>query len=159
MSGAAETAEQDGRNRRSFKNIMVNPKQQLRYSFVVVTGCCLSVIAFLMVVVFQVKQTMATLAVAYRLDTEVVTAIQSALTSAVYVSILLAVGVTFLSVLVGIRLSHRIYGPVVAIKRHIGALTEGDYKVRLTLRKHDDLLEIRDSLNQLAEALEQRHSR
>jgi len=155
----SEAEQQDGSNRRSFKNIMVNPKQQLRYSFVVVTGCCLSVILFLMVVVFQVKQTMTTLAVAYRLDSEVVTAIQAALTSAVYVSILLACGVTFLSVLVGIRLSHRIYGPVVSIKRHIGQLAGGDYKARLTLRKHDDLLDIRDSLNSLAEALEKRHSR
>ncbi len=150
---------QNGANRRSYKNIMVNPKQQLRFSLILVTGSCLSVILFLMVVVFQVKQTLTTLGVAYRLDPEVILAIQSALTSAVYVSILLAAGVTFLSVMVGIRLSHRIYGPVVSIKRHMAALSEGNYKARLTLRKHDDLLDIRDSLNALSEALEKRHSK
>lgn len=154
----AETMTEDI-NRRSIKNIMVRPKQQLRFSLALVTICCMSVILFLLVVVFQMKQTLATLALAYRLDVEVVTAIQGSLTSAVYVSLGLTAGVTALAFAVGIRLSHRIYGPIVAINRFIGSMEEGNYKSRMTLRKDDDLIEIKDALNKLAEALEKRHSR
>lgn len=154
-----DTATEDGPNRRSIKNILVNPQQQLKYSFALVAGCCLSVILFLMVVVFQIKQTIAAMGLAYQLDGDVIDAIQGALTSAVYVSILLAVAIAFLAVLMGIRMSHRVYGPIVAIKRHIANLSEGNYKARLSLRRNDDLLEIRDALNALAEALEKRHSK
>jgi signal transduction histidine kinase len=155
----SQAATEDGANRRSVKNILVNPRRQLKFSLALVVGCSLSVILFLMVVVFQVKQTITTLGLAYRLDADVVGAIQSALTSAVYVSMLLAFGVTGLAFVIGIRLSHRIYGPIVAINRYIDSLTEGNYKARLTLRKDDDLTEIRDSLNKLAESLEKRNSR
>ena len=148
---------EDASNRRSLKNILVNPKKQLRFSLILVTGSSLTVVLFLLVVVFQMKQTLLTLGIIYRFDLEIVTAMQSALTSAVYVSLLLTAMVTFLSVLVGIRLSHRIYGPMVAINRHLSELAGGDYKRRVTLRKDDDFLEIQDSLNALAEALEKRH--
>jgi methyl-accepting chemotaxis protein len=148
-----------GADRRSLKNFMVRPRQQLRYSLALVTGCCLSVILFLMIVVFQMKQTINTLSLAYRLDPEIVVSVQGALSSAVYVALLLAAGVIGLAFIVGIRLSHRIYGPLVSINRFIEELAGGNYKSRMTLRKDDDLIEIRDSLNNLAESLEKRHSR
>ncbi|HMN67025.1 MAG TPA: HAMP domain-containing protein [Bdellovibrionales bacterium] len=61
------------------------------------------------------------------------------------------------AVLAGFYLNHRVFGPIVSLKRFMASLREGDYTARLQLRSTDDLGELRDSLNDLAEALEKRH--
>ena len=52
--------------------------------------------------------------------------------------------------------SHRIFGPVVPIRRTIQKLTSGDYSTRINLRLSDEFKNIADDLNHLAEALEKR---
>lgn len=59
--------------------------------------------------------------------------------------------VMFLGILV---ISHRFYGPMVALRRHLGALMKGEYSHRTHLRKNDELKEIAHDLNQLSEYLE-----
>lgn len=147
------------RNRRSVKNIIVSPKQQLRYSLVLVVGSCLTLALFVGVLIFQINQTITTLGLAYSLDAEVVEAIQKSLSSALWMAMILAALSILSSLALAIRLSHKIYGPMVAIKRYLDTLMSGDYKARLNLRQGDDLLELRDALNQLAETLEKRHAR
>lgn len=66
-----------------------------------------------------------------------------------FTMILMALLVMFLL----IRSSHRFYGPLVPIQRHIENLINGNYNSRLVLRQGDELTELRDSLNRLAEAL------
>jgi HAMP domain-containing protein len=62
-----------------------------------------------------------------------------------------------LAVLVGtIVVSHRYFGPVVALRRHIGALLNGEYEHRTHLRKSDELKELAADLNQLSEHFESR---
>ena len=50
--------------------------------------------------------------------------------------------------------THRVYGPLVAIKRFIGDLGEGNFAGRLQIRKKDELQDLVESLNRLAERLE-----
>jgi signal transduction histidine kinase len=90
---------------------------------------------------------------------EIISAIQGSLSSATYVAFGLMILVTGLAFAVGVRLSHRIYGPIVPINRFIEALSSGEYTARIALRKGDDMIELKDALNRLAEALEKRHSR
>lgn len=148
-----------GDNRRSVKNVFVNPRQQLRYSFVLVIGSCVTLAIFVTVLIYQVNKTFETLGRAYSLDLEIVGAVQSSLVSGLWMAIGLGALAVVSSVVVAISLSHKIYGPVVAIKRCIESLQNGDYSARLTLRQGDDLLELRDALNHLAESLEKRHPR
>jgi len=54
----------------------------------------------------------------------------------------------------GVRLSHRIAGPIVQIKRVIEQASKGEYKSRIQLRSNDYLHEIGDELNLLLEKLE-----
>lgn len=54
----------------------------------------------------------------------------------------------------GVRLSHRIAGPMVQIKRVIDQALKGEYKSRIQLRSNDYLHEIGDELNTLLEQLE-----
>lgn len=56
-----------------------------------------------------------------------------------------------------IRVTHRYYGPLVAIHRFVQAMTQGDYSRRVMLRRQDELHELADHLNCMAEALERRH--
>jgi len=49
--------------------------------------------------------------------------------------------------------SHKIFGPTVPIRRHIHKLLEGDYSSRVHLRDGDELSEIGEELNHLAELL------
>ena len=54
----------------------------------------------------------------------------------------------------GMRLSHRIVGPMIQILRVLESATKGEYKSRIQLRSNDYLHEIGDELNVLLEKLE-----
>jgi signal transduction histidine kinase len=54
----------------------------------------------------------------------------------------------------GLRISHRIGGPMVNIQRILEQAQRGNYKSRITLRSKDYLHEIADSVNLLLEKLE-----
>jgi signal transduction histidine kinase len=53
-------------------------------------------------------------------------------------------------------LSHRFYGPMVALRKHVTALAQGDYAHRTHLRKKDEFKDLAAELNQLSEKLEGR---
>jgi signal transduction histidine kinase len=49
--------------------------------------------------------------------------------------------------------SHKIAGPLVRIRRALDQLTESDYNLFVKLRKGDDLQDVADQINKLAETL------
>jgi signal transduction histidine kinase len=54
------------------------------------------------------------------------------------------------------RLTHRFYGPIIAINRFISELKKGNYSARITLRQKDELQDVAKHLNELAESLGQK---
>jgi HAMP domain-containing protein len=62
-------------------------------------------------------------------------------------------GLTIVCAVLWLIYSHKIFGPTVPIRRHIHKLIEGDYSSRVHLRDGDELSEISEELNQLAEVL------
>lgn len=50
--------------------------------------------------------------------------------------------------------SHRIFGPMVPLRRHVQQLSAGDYASRIHLRGRDEFKPLADDLNALAEILE-----
>lgn len=52
------------------------------------------------------------------------------------------------------KLTHRYYGPLVAIKRFLSRLEGGDYSARVKIRKGDELQDLATHLNQVAARLE-----
>jgi hypothetical protein len=60
------------------------------------------------------------------------------------------------SIFVGFLVSHRIYGPIVSIQRHIANLRSGNYSSRVHLRKEDEFQELARDLNELAQHFETR---
>jgi hypothetical protein len=82
-------------------------------------------------------------------DTEVARYASDALFWIVLVLLIFLVTNTLVSILA----THRLIGPTVAFRRHIKALTEGDYTAQTTLREHDAFKEVAADLNALSAAL------
>ena len=55
--------------------------------------------------------------------------------------------------------SHRIAGPLPRIYQALRSMGEGNYDVRLTLRKYDELRELADEINDLAVKLRQKEQK
>jgi nitrogen fixation/metabolism regulation signal transduction histidine kinase len=55
-----------------------------------------------------------------------------------------------------ILLSHRIAGPMYRFEKTVETLTEGDFSIRIKLRKRDEFHEFAEKINQLSEYLEKR---
>ena len=49
--------------------------------------------------------------------------------------------------------SHRLLGPIVAFRRHLEALKNGDYGARIQLRKGDPFTDVADDMNELTAML------
>lgn len=62
--------------------------------------------------------------------------------------------VIILCTAIGILTSHKIAGPLYRIKLFLGRMIEGDYSGRLRLRKNDELHDLAEIINRLAEKLE-----
>jgi hypothetical protein len=65
-----------------------------------------------------------------------------------------AVAFTMVLTTLTIVISHRVYGPIYAIRKHIGALSRGEFAHRTHLRKNDEFKDVAKDLNELSAALE-----
>lgn len=125
------------KNRQTLVGFIVRPKQQARTALVFIAATWIMHLVLMAVMIPNLGQLDEFSIVAYLTF------------SAVFLSVF--------ALVTGFVLSHRMYGPLVSIKRHIAHLREGDYSARLSLRQTDDMSEMRDALNDLATALESRH--
>jgi signal transduction histidine kinase len=125
------------KNRKTFVGYLVRPKQQARAAMFFAAATWVVHLILMYLIVPNLSQ----------LDQTSVS---------VYILISAAVLSVF-AIITGIVVTHRLFGPLVAIKRHVAHLREGQYSSRLNLRSTDDLGELKDSLNDLASALESRH--
>lgn len=69
------------------------------------------------------------------------------------INLILLVGFPPLAILLfvwGVMLSHRFAGPLERLKRDMDTISrEGDYKMRLKVRKHDDIKPLADAINKV----------
>ena len=75
-----------------------------------------------------------------------------------WIWLVFGVGAVAFTVLVGsvtVVLSHRIYGPIYAIRKHLAAIGKGEFDHRTHLRKNDEFKDVAQDLNALSEALAQ----
>lgn len=76
---------------------------------------------------------------------------------ALIVGLILSICSAAIAVLFGLMVSHRFKGPVVPLARHLKELRDGLYGNRVALRPGDELFELQDAQNALAEELERKH--
>ncbi len=132
-------------NRRQFKNLLINPERQVHYGsvFLAVAIGVHSVATILMYFLYNAWTSQAF---------ETSTFSMYLMIGGLVFIYLMVFGFAFM---LGLVISHRIYGPLVNFDRHIANIKKGDYSSRIVLRKNDDikLKQMADSLNDLADRL------
>ena len=147
------------KNQRSLRNALVEPQEQLRYAayfFAVIAG----IMSISVVVAFWLMaSTLQTVSQLYEIPADQLIALAKGPTAAAFFVGALGIASTIGALLVGVNLSHRIFGPIVPIRHLITSLKAGDYSARGALRKNDEFQVVMTELNELAESLQTRHGR
>ena len=115
---------------------LVDTSKQLPAVLTLVGVCTACAVVFLLA---RLTFSGATLETVTKTDTD------SLLLDLVYF-LAVAIGVT----LVGLRITHRVFGPCLVLTRSVEALKNGDYSGRLELREHDYLKELAAAIDDLA---------
>lgn len=144
-------------DRRTLRGLIVKPREQMKYTFVFMGGSMLMLMIFVGITMYVMNNSMLSIEIAYGLDPEIAAAIRRTLMGALSVVLLVSAVLSAFSLLRGLQLSHRLFGPLIPIQRHIEHLKAGDFSSRIHLRKHDEFLELQDSLNDLAAEFERRY--
>lgn len=145
----------EGKARRSVLNVFIRPKRQV--------GLMLGMTFFTLgaaVVLLAVSRELITVKLnelvgGSIVGRQTVDQIINILSNDIFILIL----ITAYAGVQTILFTHRIYGPMVPLKKHIESLKAGNYESRVKLRKHDELLEFEDMLNELAAVLEEKHKK
>ena len=150
--------EPGNRHQRSMKNILLRPEFQLKYSFYFVGMTLVMMGSVFLLFLLSLEDMISTLAVVYRIEPDVIGAIQNSLKTATFTTITVAILFGIISVSLGIILTHRLIGPMIPIRRLIRQLNDGEYGVQGRLRTKDDYQEVMNELNQLSKTLSEKHS-
>ena len=154
---AKEDSNKGFRQQRSMRNILLRPEFQLKYSFYFVGITLITMGGVFLLFLLSLEDMISTLAVVYRIEPEVIGAIQDSLRTATFTTIIVGALFGLISVSLGIILTHRLIGPMVPIRRLIQQLTEGQYGIQGRLRNKDDYQDVMSDLNKLSLKLSERH--
>lgn len=143
-------------NRRSKLGMIVDPHHQLRFAFYLIGGGITALMLIVLYLLISLENNIQVILTKGEVPSDVSEALLDhvgrAELNVTGISLLLMV----ISVAMGIKLSHRIYGPIVQIRKHVSNLINGDYSSRIHLRGRDHFVELQEELNFLAEKLEKR---
>jgi signal transduction histidine kinase len=145
--------------KRTFLGMIVRPQKQMRFALMFAGGALLSIAALVALTAIVFNHTLKNLADSQKIDLEIGFLLRDTMVWPFFVMI---TGVFFIGsfvVFLSIRLSNRIYGPLVPLMRHIQNMKQGVYSSRVVLRQNDELTELRDALNELAAILEARNQK
>lgn len=148
------------KGQRKLRNYLLEPGVQLRYALYFFGFSAVAAVLNQMILLRSLQQ----LLLGALLDTHVDGAVLAAsvagpLGALSWRSLMLFPILGLCCALFAIRITHRFVGPQVALRRTIDALKHGDYEATCTLRKDDHLQAVATSLNELADALQEREAR
>ena len=146
--------------RRTFRSLFIEPFKQIKFglSFLGLSSLFLLIMAYMIVSAFmaQYQQLMEL----YDVTDE--GAKYTLITNDVFMGNIIYLSFAYFFYIVVLfytvfKITHRFYGPTVAINRFTKQMEEGNYAFRLNLRKGDELQNVAGYLNQMAETLQKRH--
>lgn len=142
------------KSNRKITGIVIKPKQQFlvaSYFF-----CTFFVVIALLITYFvsSIERMILVLKGTYQIDPELIASFEGYLNNSVWILCCSLFLFAIIGFFMWLKLSHRIFGPLVPISRHITELKNGNYASRVQLRKNDFMMELKDELNQLAEKLQ-----
>ena len=143
-----------GRKQRKTKNLLINPKYQLKYVFwVTFSGFVISVVNSL-IFYFYIKENYEILVDLGPTTDEVKAQLYSELYQIIIK--LSAFSLTFLvgAAVLGIIFSHRTAGPMYHFMKVFEQIKKGDHKARIRLRPGDDFQDVATAFNQMIEEVQ-----
>jgi methyl-accepting chemotaxis protein len=139
-------------NRRSIRNYLLNPKVQLRMGFFVSINIIFAVVAAIYFARIMSLPLFDTLVINTDSDLspELFSLFEETTRSGFMTIIAFAICHGFIISMITVWYTHRIIGPIIAFRRHVQALTNGNTSSRIKLRDHDAFTALADELNELA---------
>ncbi|MBI4341537.1 MAG: HAMP domain-containing protein [Candidatus Omnitrophica bacterium] len=132
------------------RQLLVNPPLQYQFIGIMLSVLLLLTIGALASVYFALWFTLRT----YSLTEDPVAVAQLTTVGLVVTFELLVIAPVV--VWIGLRMTHKVAGPLVRIMAVLREMTTGNFRQRITLRKGDSLRELADAVNTLAEFLRTR---
>lgn len=136
--------------------MIVRPQKQLRFALMFTGGALLSITGLVALTAIVFNHTLKSLSDANQIQTDIGYLLRDTMVYPFFILTIGAFVIGIFCIYMGVRLSNRIYGPLVPLLRHIQNLKQGINSSRVVLRQNDELTELRDALNELAAALEAR---
>jgi len=147
------------KNRRKLKNLLLDPYKQVRHALLYFALIAAAALILQTILLQSIQRFVVQTLLQNGVDpASMAVAMDGPMRAYLWRSALLFPLLALFCMFFALRMTHRFLGPQVAINRHIDALRDGDYGSRCQLRKDDELQELCDKLNELADALEQRHA-
>ena len=129
---------------------LVNRPLQLRFVKAMLVILCVMAVASVVAVFIAIRLTR----VSFQLASE--PAIRALLDSVGWLIFLELLALTPVVVCLGILLTHKVAGPLLRIQAALAQMAKGNFDIHLTLRKQDELIELAEVVNQLADSLRRR---
>ena len=152
-----ELKAESGRKRRRWRNLFIQPAGQVRLVFALPLIGLLAVEALLYVLYGVVAGRLFDLASAMPQSAGPISETNEAVKSILLVVMLIVFICAIAFTICGLLISHRYYGPLVPLLRSVRGMKEGNYTQRVHLRKGDELHDLAEAVNSLAESFEARY--
>ena len=144
----------DKTNRRSRMGFLIDPQRQLRFAFYLIGGGITALMLICLYLLISLENSIQEVLTKGQVASDVSEALLEHVGNAELNITAISLFLMVVSVATGVKLSHRIYGPIVQIRKHVTNLIQGDTTSRIHLRDHDHFVELGDELNELAEKLQ-----
>lgn len=131
----------------------------MRFALMFTGGALLLITGLVALTALVFNHTLKRLTDAQQIQTDIGTVLRDTMFYPFFILTLGAFLIGLFCIYMGVKLTNRIYGPLVPILRHVQNLKQGVYSSRVVLRQNDELTELRDALNELAANLEARTGR
>ena len=138
---------------RKVRNLLIRPKFQLKYMFYFwVSG--ISVLGvFLLLTYNKLTEVKAAVSSSTNVDFVLQAKVNSSIFEIIIYALITILVFTVITFFYSLIISHRIAGPMVAIKAFVDELVLGNYEYNRNLRKYDELHPLMESVKTLAERL------
>ena len=138
---------------RKVRNLLIRPKFQLKYMFYFwVSG--ISVLGvFLLLTYNKLTEVKAAVSSSTNVDFVLQSKVNSSIFEIIIYALITILVFTVITFFYSLIISHRIAGPMVAIKAFVDELVLGNYEYNRNLRKYDELHPLMESVKTLAERL------
>lgn len=138
---------------RTFRGLIVRPRSQLAFLLLMSAGFVVLAI-FFVIVMTSFNSSIEELRRTFQLDTDTANLIMGDIMFYLRLGLTISVFFAASGALVALFLSNRVYGPAQNMLHHVRALTAGQTYSRLKLRTSDELQDLGQALNELAEKLD-----